>query len=115
MRGVRGALAAWRPGNGALPLDFPLISRQQELGNLGAYLSPLRRAGLVIDGTLRSNPAALDVIDSCWDEADNKHRGRYADYAMLALDRRRMKIERTNANLTLQRVGKRSRPTSARI
>lgn len=25
MRGVRGALAAWRPGNGALPLDFPLI------------------------------------------------------------------------------------------
>lgn len=112
MRGVRGALAAWRPGNGALPLDFPLISRQQELGNLGAYLSPLRRAGLVIDGTLRPSPAALDVIDSFWDEADNKHRGRYDDYAMLALDRRRTKIERTNANLTLRKVGKRSRLTS---
>lgn len=64
MRGVRGALAAWRPWSGALPRDFPLISRQQELGNLGAYLSPLRRAGLVIDGTLRPSPAALDVIDS---------------------------------------------------
>lgn len=73
MRGGRGALVAWRPGNGALPLDFPLISRQQELGNLGAYLSPLQRAGLVIDGTLRSNSAALDVIDSCWDEADLAH------------------------------------------
>lgn len=35
MRGVRGASAAWRSGSAALPLDFPLISRQQELGNLG--------------------------------------------------------------------------------
>jgi hypothetical protein len=113
MRGVRGAVAAWRPGNGALPLDFPLISRQQELGNLGAYLSPLRRAGLVIDGTLRPSPAGLDLIDGFWDEAaENKHRGRYDDYAMLALDRRRMKIERTNANLTLNRVGQMSRLSS---
>ncbi len=112
MRGVRGAKAAWRPGSGALPLDFPLISRQQELGNLGAYLSPLRRTGLVIDGTLRPSPAALDIIEGFWDEADNKHRGRYDDYAMLALDRRRSKLERTNANLTLSRVGKASRLTS---
>lgn len=112
MRGVRGAIAAWRAGNGALPLDFALISRQQELGNLGAYLSPLRRAGLVIDGTLRPSPAALDIIDAFWDEAENKHRGRYTDYAMLALERRRTKIERTNAGLTLGRVGKASRLTS---
>jgi hypothetical protein len=112
MRGVRGARAAWRSGSGPLPLDFPLISRQQELGNLGAYLSPLRRAGLVIDGTLRPSPAALDIIDGFWDEADNKHRGRYDDYAMLALDRSQTKLERTNANLTLGRVGKASRLTS---
>jgi hypothetical protein len=112
MRGVRGAVAAWRPGGGSLPLDFPLISRQQELGNLGAYLSPLRRTGLVIDGTLRPSPAALDIIDAFWDEADNKHRGRYAEYALLALDPKRTKIERTNAGLTLARIGKASRLTS---
>jgi len=112
MRGVRGALAAWRPGGGPLPLDFPLISRQQELGNLGAYLSPLRRAGLIIDGTLRPSPAALDIIDAFWDEADNRRRGQYADYALLALERKRTKIERTNAGLTLGRVGKLSRLTS---
>lgn len=112
MRGVRGATAAWRPGDSPLPLDFPLISRQQELGNLGAYLSPLRRSGLVIDGTLRPSPAALDIIDAFWDEADNKHRGRYAEYALLALDRKRTKIERTSASLTLARVGKMSRLTS---
>jgi hypothetical protein len=112
MRGVRGASAAWRAGSGALPLDFPLISRQQELGNLGAYLSPLRRAGLVIDGTLRPSPAGLDIVDGFWDEAENKHRGRYEEYALLALDRNRTKIERTNANLTLGRVGKASRMSS---
>jgi len=113
MRGVRGASAAWRPGSGALPLDFPLISRQQELGNLGAYLSPLRRAGLVIDGSLRPSPAGLDIIDGFWDEpAENKHWRRYEDYALLALDRRRTKIERSSANLTLRRVGKASRLSS---
>lgn len=113
MRGVRGAKAAYRRGQGALPLDFPLISRQQELGNLGAYLAPLRRAGLVVDGTVRPGPAALDIIDAFWDEADeNRHRGRYEDYALLALETSRTKIERINANLSLGRVGERSRLTS---
>jgi hypothetical protein len=112
MRGVRGASTAWRSGSGALQLDFPLISRQQELGNLGAYLSPLRRSGLITDGTLRPSPAGLDIIAGFWDEADNKHRGRYDEYAMLALDRTRRKIERTNANLTLRRVGEESRLSS---
>ncbi len=112
MRGVRGAIAAWRSGSAPMPLDFPLISRQQELGNLGAYLSPLRRSGLIIDGTLRPSPAGFDIIDAFWDEAENKHRGRYDEYAMLALDRTRKKIERTNANLTLRRVGEASRLSS---
>lgn len=113
MRGVRGARAAWRPGDGPLPLDFQLISRQQELGNLGAYLAPLRRSGLVIDGSLRPSPAALDIVDAFWDEPDeNKHRSRYEEYALIALDRSRTKIDRTNANLSLARVGERSRLTS---
>jgi hypothetical protein len=111
MRGVRGALQAWRPGVGALALDFPLISRQQELANLGAYLSPLRRAGLVIEGTLRPSAAGLDIVDAFWDETDNKQRGRYHDYALLALDPRKGKIERTNGALTLAKVGRRSRLT----
>jgi hypothetical protein len=113
MRGVRGARAAWRPGNGPLPLDFQLMSRQQELGNLGAYLAPLRRSGLVIDGTLRPSPAALEIIDAFWDEPEeNRHRSRYEDYALLALKREPPRIERTNSNLTLGRVGERSRLTS---
>lgn len=38
MRGVQGATRAWFPGPKPLPLDFPLIERQSELGGLGAYL-----------------------------------------------------------------------------
>jgi hypothetical protein len=112
MRGVRGAKAAWRPGQAALSLDFPMISRQQELGNLGAYLSPLRRSGLVIDGTLRPSPAALELIDAFWDEADNKHRGRYDEYALVALDPARKTIERSHHKLTLAKVGEMSRLSS---
>ena len=112
MRGIRGARAAWRPGNGPLLLDFPLISRQQELGNLGAYLSPLRRAKLLLDGTLRPSAAALEIIDAFWDEPDNRHRSRYDEYALLALDPERRKIERSHANLTLAKVGENSRLTS---
>jgi hypothetical protein len=112
MRGVRGARAAWKPGGDKLPLDFPLISRQQELGNLGAFLAPLRRAGLVLEGTLRPGPAALEIIESFWDEPDqNRHRARYDEYALLALDRTRTKIDRSNGSLTLARVGERSRLT----
>lgn len=113
MRGIRGAKAAWRPGDDRLPLDFSLISRQQELGNLGAYLAPLRRSGLVLDGGIRPTPAALEILENFWDEADeNRHRGRYEDYALAALEPNRTRIERKYGNLTLGRVGERSRLTS---
>lgn len=110
MRGVRGAQAAWRPGEGRLPLHFQLISRQQELGHLGAYLAPLRRSGLVLSGSVRPSPAALEIIDAFWDEPEeNRHRGRYEEYALMALEPERAHIERKSANLTLARVGERSR------
>lgn len=110
MRGIRGAKRAWRPGDGRLPLDFQLISRQQELGNLGAYLVPLRRSGLVLDGGVRPTPAACELIDGYWDEVGtNTHVGRYEDYALSALDPSRGQLERKHGNLTLAKVGHRSR------
>jgi hypothetical protein len=67
----------------------------------------------VIEGTVRPSPAALDIIESFWDEPDeNKHRSRYEDYALRALDRTKPRIDRVNANLSLGRVGERSRLTS---
>jgi hypothetical protein len=113
MRGIRGAKAAWKPGADRLPLDFPLISRQQELGSLGAYLAPLRRSGLVVEGGIRPTPAALEILESFWGEAnENRHLVRYEEYALAALDPNRTRIERKHGNLTLGRVGERSRLTS---
>lgn len=110
MRGVRGATAAWRPSGDKLPLDFALISRQQELGSLGAYLVPLRRSGLVVEGGIRPTPAALDLLDGFWDEpGDKRHVARYDKYALAALDMGRTTIERKRDNLTLARLGERSR------
>jgi hypothetical protein len=113
MRGVRGAKMAWKPGDSRLPLDFALISRQQELGNLGAYLAPLRRSGLVRAGDVCPTPAALEILESFWDEpSENRHRGRYEEYALAALEPDRSRIDRKYNNLTLGRVGQRSRLTS---
>ncbi len=110
MRGVRGAVKVWFGGDKPLPLDYSLISRQQELGSLGAYLAPLRLSGLVVPGTLRPSPAADEILDAFWDEKDeNARTSRYEDYAMLALDQSRSKIERKSGALTLGKVGERSR------
>ncbi len=109
MRGVRGARAAWKP-TGDLPLDFALISRQQELGNLGAYLAPLRRAGLVVDGGVRPTPAADEILEGFWDEpGSNKRVSQYEAYSLAALDLGQKRIARKHGTLTLAKLGERSR------
>ena len=113
MRGVLGAKRAWFPGTTPLPLDFALISRQNELGGLGAYLSSLREYGLVIPGTLRVTPAANAILDAFWvepGEHDSSHL--YDQYALEALDFEKPAIPRKRGLLTLAGLGKRSRLSS---
>lgn len=114
MRGVRGATRAWRGGNTPLPLDFPLISRQSELGGLGAYLSSLREYGLVFSGSLRVTPAAREMLDSFWSEPRKRSWNHlYEEYALKALDFESPRIARTSGRrLTLARLGQRSRLSS---
>jgi hypothetical protein len=113
MRGIRGATRAWFPGKRALPLDFPLISCQNELGGLGAYLTSLRTYGLVFPGSLRVTPAAAEILTSFWSEPgarDWSHR--YEAYALAALDLDARHIPRARGHLTLAGLGKRSRLSS---
>ncbi|MBL8683569.1 MAG: hypothetical protein JNK05_30645 [Myxococcales bacterium] len=110
MRGIRGVKSVWKATGEQLPIRFKMISRQQELGHLGAYLVPLRRAGLVADGTLRPTPAAHEIIEHFWDERrDRDHVGRYDDFALAALDPARSLLERKYGGLTLSTIGERSR------
>ena len=110
MRGVFGAKRAWFPGTTPLPLDFPLISRQNELGGLGAYLSSLREYGLVFPGTLRVTPAAKAILDAFWGEqGEGKKSHLYEDYVLEALDFSITTISRKRGLLTLAGLGRRSR------
>jgi hypothetical protein len=109
MRGVRGAKRHWREGTARLGLDFRLISRQSELGSLGAYLSSLRAYRLVMPGTLRVGPAGHELVEAFWDESDNPRRASYEAYALHALDLERTQLERKHAGISLERVGERSR------
>ena len=81
---VGGGKRAWSPRTTPLPLDFPLISRQNVLDSLGAYLSSLREHGLVFPGTLRVTPAAKAILDAFWGEQGERESSpRYEDYALL--------------------------------
>ena len=107
MRGLRGATKAWK-ADGALPLDYPLISRQQELGGLGAYLSSLRQYQLVRAGSYKPEPS--EIIEAFWGEIDSStRRVSYEDYARRALDLSAKKIDRKVNNITLATMGERSR------
>lgn len=113
MRGVRGASRAWFAGSKPLPLDFPLISRQSELGGLGAYLTSLRDYGLVFPGSLRVTPAATDMLRAFWGETNERDWSHlYEDYALQALRLDRSTIERSSGRLTLRGLGERSRLSS---
>lgn len=110
MRGVRGVQRTWTAGERPLPIDYPLISRQSELGGLGAYLSSLREYGLIFPGTLRPTPAAQEILDAFWGEkGERATRHQYDDYALLALKQETTSIPRSHGRLTLAGVGKRSR------
>jgi hypothetical protein len=113
MRGIRGAKRAWAPGDAPLQLDFNLIARQSELGGLGAYLSSLRLIGLVLPGTVRPAPAAIEIIERFWDAPEHRSRaGGFEAYALSALDPKTVRLPRRFDGLTLAGAGKRARLTA---
>lgn len=88
----------------------PLISRQSELGGLGAYLSSLRAIRLVLPGDLRASPAAREILDALWDEPSHGARiASYEAYALSALDLKKRTIERKQFGITLAAIGERTR------
>lgn len=112
MRGVRKASLVWSQSRGfsRLPLDFTLISRQSELGGLGAYLTSLREYGLVFPGSLRVTPAAQDILAYFWSEQGERDWSHlYEEYALDALNSETSHIVRKKGHLTLANIGKRSR------
>lgn len=117
MRGVRGARRAWCPGKKSLPLDFELISRQSELGGLGAYLSSLRYHQLVGPGSLRLTPLAHEIVDAFWSEKGVRSMvAMYEEYILAGMkpDAKLWDRKDTSGRLTLEGIGRRSRLTSIR-
>ena len=113
MRGVRGAIREWKPGSRPLPLDFSLISRQSELGGLGAYLSSLREYGLVSPDSLRPTPAAQGILECFWSEQGERNWSHHFEsYAIKALELKSQNIARSNGPLKLSGLGMRSRLSS---
>lgn len=74
MRGKNGVVRAWRSRGGRLPLDYPLISRQLELGAMGAYRSSLVEHGLLSPDVLRPTPIGAELAERMWakDEPGDK-------------------------------------------
>lgn len=112
IRGARGVAKAWVSGERPLPRDYPLISRQSELGGLGAYLVPLRDLGLVYPGSLRVTPAAVPILEAFWGEPGTMHMQRFDNWAMHILAPTTTRVERKFSNFRLSTLGERSRLSS---
>lgn len=112
MRGARGVQRAWFAGDRPLPRDFSLISRQSELGGLGAYLVPLRDLGLVYPGSLRVTPAASPIVEAFWGEPGNPYHQRCDRWALHVVAPANHRIDRKFLNLRLATLGERSRLSS---
>jgi hypothetical protein len=110
MRGVRGAKRNWTAGKKPLFLDFVLISRQNELAGLGAYLSSLRHYRLVVEHTLRPSRAARELIGDFWSESGTQGRSQsYERFALSVLDPDCRTIPRESGHVTLALVGQKTR------
>lgn len=115
MRGVRGAKRTWTNGSKPLPIDFVLISRQNELAGLGAYLSSLRHYRLVVEHTLRPSRAARELINDFWSESGTRGRSHsYERFALAALAPQCSSIPRQSEHVTLALVGQKTRLSAIR-
>jgi len=73
MRGKNGVVRAWRSRGAHFPLDYPLISRQLELGAMGAYRSSLVEHGLLSPDILRLTPIGAELAERMWANDDAGH------------------------------------------
>ncbi len=111
MRGVRGAEKTYAASNPErLPTDYRLISRQLELGSLGAYLTSCRHHGLVDRDALRLTPVGRELAAALFVEAsDTRMHGQYDEFVDVAMEPDRDRIPSKVGKLTLQRIGELSR------
>lgn len=70
IRGKNGVVRAWSVGRHRL--DYSLLSRQLELGALGAYRSSLVDHGLLTRDTLRPTPIGAELAELMWSNDPGK-------------------------------------------
>jgi hypothetical protein len=70
MRGKRGVIRAWQSTD-RLFLGYPLISRQLELGAMGAYRSSLVQHRLLSPNALLPTPIGAKLGDLMWSKEDS--------------------------------------------
>lgn len=112
MRGVRGARRVWKEGESPLPLEFKLISRQSELGALGAYVVPLRSLGLLSPGGLSPTNAAQALIDDFWGPTNRAQA--HESFAVTCMAPEVTKTKRELGSSVLAKLGEASRLSAIR-
>ncbi len=101
MRGIMGAIKNWKQ-SGQLSLDFELISRQRDLGSLGAYISSLRAYGLVKRGGYTVTHTAEDILRGFW----RSNSTICHEYALKMIQLNNNKVSRLYKNIQLAKLGK---------
>ena len=105
MRGQRGTVRHYRDHRKQLRFDFKLLSRQLELGALGAYLTSLRTHDLVSKDRLRPTPLGAQLASRMWEENRGTHHAEREAFALAALEPGVVDVCKRHGRVTLASFG----------
>jgi hypothetical protein len=109
LRGLRGTQRYFEEARGGeFHLDFRLLARQLELGALGAYLTSLRRHGLVAENRLRPSPLGAQLADRMWGGPGSVHNASH-QFVLENLARDARTVQQQVGRVTLTSLGERAR------
>lgn len=108
VRGQRGVHRAYQDSTGKLSLRYQLLSRQLELGALGAYLTSLREHGLVAKDRLRPTPLGVKLATWMWHDPDEDDGSSHA-FVINALSSEGDSVPDPFGRTTLRKLGQRAR------
>ena len=106
MRGKRGVTRAWQSTD-RLFLGYPLISRQLELGAMGAYRSSLVQHRLLSPNALLPTPIGAELGDQMW--AKGESGDKFDDYIGECLKPDTTRAPERYGKTTLKSLGQRCR------
>ena len=105
VRGQRGTVRHYRESRVQPRFDFKLLSRQLELGGLGAYQTSLRTHELVFKDRLRPTPLGAELANMMWEDVPSTRHAEREAFVLAALEPGAQEVCKRHGRVTLASFG----------